>query len=219
MHFILWSKLIVKSSCNKEILAVATYCLAKYWWRTKRLVRITFKLPQGSHCRKYDIVTKSIDRFPSNKTAVSSAYFMLGQKESFNIQYSKKSHHSDQLNQRQYPLTTDNINVPQIVYKIRLRVTWSKLKVSYSLILNDWLIYSPKDIKEMQNSSGLIVISSSNQSLENRSVSGWRNQVNCVHRGQKKRGQLLKWSRGWEMKNATVMLKRRRRNERRRRES
>lgn len=50
----------------------------------------------------------------------------------------------------------------------------------------------------MQKSSGLIVISSLNQSLENSSVSGLRNQVKCAaverkerkscfHRGQKKR--------------------------------
>lgn len=62
------------------------------------------------------------------------------------------------------------------------------------------------------------------------SVSGWRNIVICAVVEKRKReclvpekpeksGQRLEWSRGWEMKNATVMLKRRRRKEKRRTES
>lgn len=52
------------------------------------------------------------------------------------------------------------------------------------------------------------------------SVSAWRTIVICaavekrkreslVPEKPEKRGQRLEWSRGWEMKNATVMLKRR----------
>ena len=39
-----------------------------------------------------------------------------------------KSHHSDQLIQRQYQKTTDIKNAPQDVYKIRLKVIWSDIK-------------------------------------------------------------------------------------------
>lgn len=60
----------------------------------------------------------------------------------------------------------------------------------------------------MQKSSGLIVSASPNQSLENRFVSGLRNQVNCAAVGKRRNGglvstearkkgeQLLGWSRG-----------------------
>lgn len=43
----------------------------------------------------------------------------------------------------------------------------------------------------MQKSSGLIVISSLNQSLENRSVSGLRNQVKCAAVESGRNGSLV----------------------------
>lgn len=129
MPFILWSKLIVKKSCNKKSLGVATYCLAKYWWRTKRLICITTELPWGLLSQEtlyYDKVT----RLKCNSLSHVSAYFMCVLEKyvcsvCVCVYPQKKSHHSDQLIQRQYPKTTDDINAPQNVYKSRLRVIWS----------------------------------------------------------------------------------------------
>lgn len=99
MAFILWSNLIVKKSCNKESLADATRCRGKYWWRTERLVRITFKLPQGLPSQEILILWQRIlVDFPVTRLPFSSAYFMWVQGKSFYIQ---KSHHSNQLIQRQ----------------------------------------------------------------------------------------------------------------------
>lgn len=53
----------------------------------------------------------------------------------------------------------------------------------------------------MHNSSGLIVISGPNQSLDNRSVSGWRNQVNCAAVGNRRNESLVPQRperEGWE---------------------
>ena len=69
MSFILWLKLIVKKSCNKESIAVATYCLAKYWWGTKSLTRITFKLPRGLSSQEI-LLWQSLLMFPGNKTVI-----------------------------------------------------------------------------------------------------------------------------------------------------
>lgn len=98
-----------KRSCNMESSAVATYCLAKYWCRTKRLIRITLKLPQGLPSQEILLWQRLLRNFPVTRLLFSSAYFMWVQEKKFYIQ---KSHHSDQLIKRQYPWTTDNINVP-----------------------------------------------------------------------------------------------------------
>lgn len=123
----------------------------------------------------------------------------------------KESHHSDQLIRRQYLKTTDNINLPQIVYKSRLKVMRAdsknpQIKVSCQVILVHVSILSPTDIKEnavVDSLSFPVLISLWRTCL----FGGWRNQGNSTavgnrrsedlvpQRPDKKKRQLLKWSR------------------------